>query len=100
MQTYFQAYRIKNRRTAIPVWLEILRIAGAMIRLPVLTLLEILEPVVAFVLSALALLGVLTTIFFKLVGSPSFPVWTMLLISLGFGVALAGYRYVIELLSR
>ena len=100
MQTYFRAYKGKSRRTSSPISLEMLRIAWAIIRLPVLTLLEILEPLVAFVLSALALLGVLTTIFFKLVGSPNFPAWTMLFISLGFGIALAAYRYLIDVLSR
>jgi hypothetical protein len=42
--------------------------------LPVLIVLVILEPIVTFVLAALALLGLLTTLFFYLVGPPNFPV--------------------------
>jgi hypothetical protein len=68
--------------------------------LPVLMLLVILEPVVTFVLGALALLGVLTTLFFKLVGPPGFPVWTMLALSLGFGIALVPYHALIRVLSN
>jgi hypothetical protein len=68
--------------------------------LPVLMLLVILEPLVTFVLAALALLGLLTTLFFYLVGPPEFPVWTMLALSLGFGIALVPYHALIRLLSN
>ncbi len=68
--------------------------------LPVLMLLVILEPVVNFVLAALALLGVLTTLFFKLVGPPGFPVWTMLALSLGFAIVLVPYHALIRALSN
>ena len=68
--------------------------------LPVLMLLVILEPLVTFVLSALALLGILTTLFFYLVGPPEFPVWTMLALSLGLGIALVPYYALIRLLSN
>jgi hypothetical protein len=40
------------------------------IRVPALLLLVVLEPVVSFVLSSLALLGVLTAFFWKFVGPP------------------------------
>lgn len=43
------------------------------LRVPAVLLLVILEPVVSFVLSALALLGVLTALFWKLAGPPHFP---------------------------
>ena len=68
--------------------------------LPVLMLLVILEPLVTFVLAALALLGLLTTLFFYLVGPPEFPVWTMLALSLGFAIALVPYHALIRLLSN
>jgi len=68
--------------------------------LPVLMLLVILEPVVTFVLAALALLGVLTTLFFKFVGPPGFPVWIMLALSLGFAVVLVPYHALIRTLSN
>jgi len=68
--------------------------------LPVLMLLVVLEPIVTFVLAALALLGVLTTLFFKLVGPPGFPVWTMLAMSLGFAIAPVPYHALIRALSK
>ncbi len=68
--------------------------------LPVLLVLVILEPLVTFVLAALALLGLLTTLFFYLVGPPEFPVWTMLALSLGFAIALVPYYALIRLLSN
>ena len=72
------------------------RIAG----LPVLLFLVILEPLVTFVFAALALLGLLTTVFFYLVGPPGFPVWTMLALSLGFAIVLLPYHALIRLLSN
>jgi hypothetical protein len=68
--------------------------------LPLLMLLVILEPLVTFMLAALALLGLLTTLFFYLVGPPEFPVWTMLALSLGFAIALVPYHALIRLLSN
>jgi hypothetical protein len=59
----------------------------------------ILEPLVTFVLGALALLGLLMTLFFYLAGPPEFPVWTMLALSLGFAIALVPYHALIRLLS-
>jgi len=69
------------------------------VRLPVLLLLVILEPVVSFVLSAAALLGVLTAIFWKLVGPPHFPFFLVLGISLGFEFALVVYHALLRLLG-
>jgi hypothetical protein len=68
--------------------------------LPVLMLLVILEPLVTFALAGLALLGLLTTLFFYLVGPPDFPVWTMLALSLGFAITLVPYHALIRLLSN
>jgi hypothetical protein len=70
------------------------------LRLAVLLLLVILEPVVSFVLGGAALLGVLMTFFWKLVGPPTFPFWTMLTISLGFGFALVLYQALIVALRE
>jgi hypothetical protein len=67
--------------------------------LPVLMVLVILEPLVTFVLAGLALLGLLTTLFFYLVGPPEFPVWTMLALSLAFAIVLVPYHALIRLLS-
>ena len=68
--------------------------------LPVLMVLVILEPLVTFVLAGLALLGLLTTLFFYLVGPPEFPVWTMLALSLSFAIALVPYYVLIRLLAN
>jgi hypothetical protein len=77
----------------------ILRWAWHIARLPVLLLLVILEPVVVFACGALALLGVLATIFFKLIDAPHFPAWTMLSISLSFALGLVLYEGAIRVLS-
>src|SRR5258708_22278180 len=71
-----------------------------LVRLPVFTLLVILEPVVALVLGGLALAGVLTTIFFVLIHAPHFPAWTMLALSIGFGLALMFYESLLRVFSR
>jgi hypothetical protein len=68
--------------------------------LPVLMVFVILEPLITFVLAGLALLGLLTTLFFYLVGPPGFPAWTMLTLSLGFAIALVPYHALIRLLSN
>ena len=59
----------------------------------------VLEPVVTFVLGALALLGVLTALFWKFFGPPNFPFFLMLGISLGFELALIVYRKLLRLLA-
>ena len=78
----------------------VLRGLWFLVRLPVFTLLVILEPIVAFVLGGLALAGVLTTIFFVLIHAPHFPAWTMLAISIGFGFALTFYKALLRVFSR
>jgi hypothetical protein len=69
------------------------------IRLPLFLLLLVLEPVVTFVLGALALLGVLTALFWKFFGPPNFPFLLMLSISLGLELALIVYRKLLRLLA-
>lgn len=71
-----------------------------LVRLPVFTLLVILEPVVALVFGGLALAGVLTTIFFVFIHAPHFPARTMLIISIGFGMALKFYEVLVRFFSR
>lgn len=69
------------------------------IRVPALLLLVVLEPVVSFVLSSLALLGVLTAFFWKFVGPPHFPFFLVLGVSLGFEFALVLYHALLRLLG-
>lgn len=70
------------------------------IRWPLFLFLLVLEPVVTLVLGALALLGVLTALFWKFVGPPHFPFLLMTGISLGFALAVILYQKVLRLLSR
>ena len=69
------------------------------IRLPLFLFLLVLEPVVSLVLGTLALLGVLTALFWKFFGPPSFPFFLMLGISLGFELALIVYHKLLRLLA-
>ena len=77
-----------------------LRLLWHTVRLPVYVFLVILEPVVSFVLGALALLGVLTALFFKFYGVPHFPFALMLGVSVGFGLMQAGYCALLRLFGR
>ena len=76
-----------------------LRSLWHLIRLPLLMGLVILEPAVAFALSTLALLGLLTTGLFAALRAPHFPAGTMLTISIGFTLALVVYEGLIAALS-
>ena len=69
------------------------------IRLPAYLLLAILEPSASFVLGSLALLGVLTAFFWKLVGPPHFPFLLVLGISLSFELVLILYHKLLDFLS-
>ncbi len=77
-----------------------LRFLWHALRLPVFMFLAILEPIVRFVLGALALLGVLTALFFKIYGVPHFPFALMLGMSVGFGLMLVGYHALLRLFGR
>jgi hypothetical protein len=85
---------------AVDVVRGVLGIPFRGVRLPVLLLLAVLEPIVRFVCAGLALLGVLATVFFKLIGAPDFPAWTMLALSVGFALMLVAYQGLIRVLSR
>jgi hypothetical protein len=77
-----------------------LRLVWHPLRLPVFIFLMILEPVVSFVLGALALLGVLTALFFKVYGVPHFPFALMLGMSVGLGLMQVGYYALLRLFGR
>src|SRR5882757_3523520 len=82
--------RLRSERAMRPGNLygrNLLRGLWLLVRIPVLALLVILEPVVVLVLGGLALAGVLTTLFFVLIHAPHFPAWTIFFLSLGFGLA-------------
>ena len=69
------------------------------VRLPLLALLVILEPLVRLALSALALLLVLTALFFEAVSARATPFWAMLGAGVGCVALLALYQGVIRALS-
>jgi hypothetical protein len=77
-----------------------LRLLWHALRLPVLMFLAILEPVVRFILGALALLGVLTALFLEFYDVPHFPFALMLGVSVGFGLMLMGYYALLRLFAR
>ena len=77
-----------------------LRLLWHVLWLPVFMFLAILEPVVSFVLGALALLGVLTALFFKFYGVRHFPFALMLGVSVGFGLMQVGYYALLRLFGR
>ena len=77
-----------------------LRIPWLLVRLPAFTLLAILAPAVRLFLGSFALLGVLMSLFWKLVGPPHFPFILVLTVSIGCGLAVAGYEALLRLLGR
>ena len=90
----------RQRTLAGEIFSCTLWLAWQCVRLPLLLLLWILEPVVSFVLGSLALLGLLMTFFWWSVGPPHFPIGLMMGISLGLGAALAAYHAILRLLNR
>jgi hypothetical protein len=79
----------------------LLRLVWRLIRLPILTFLVILQPMIGLLFGGLALLGVLTSFFFRLSGAaPHFPFFMMLAISVGFGLVVIGYEALIRYISR
>jgi hypothetical protein len=78
----------------------LLWLAWQAVRVPVLVLLTILEPIVSTVLVAAALLGTLTALFWKLASNrPDFPFLGVLALSVGCFLLLTLYHAVIRLLS-
>ena len=69
------------------------------IRLPVLALLVILEPIVHVVLSGFALVVTLTAFFFEFAGTRPFPFFGALAVALGAFGLLVLYEGLIQLLS-
>jgi hypothetical protein len=85
---------------ALGVLAGLLWLSWQAIRLPVLALLMILEPIISTVLVAAALLGTLTAIFWKLASDrPDFPFFGVLALSVGCFLLLTLYHGVIQLLS-
>jgi hypothetical protein len=81
--------------------LGILSVLWQLIRLPIFTLLVILEPIVRMLLTGLALLGTFIAIFIKCSGAaPHFSFWSTLATSVAFGLVLLAYEAAVRLFSR
>jgi hypothetical protein len=75
-------------------------IVWSCIRAPILAVLVLFEPIVGFVLYALAILGVLITFLFRIVGvGKHFPFWTMLCLSISFALAHLAYHLIIRVIA-
>jgi hypothetical protein len=80
---------------------KLARISWQGIRLPLLAGLMILEPVARFVLAAVALLGILVSLFFEFSGAASrFPFWVVFGLSLSCGVLVIVLNAVMRRLAR
>jgi len=89
----------RPRNTGERLALALLWCAWQAVRLPLLGVLLILEPVVRVVLSAFALIVTLTAFFFEFASTRPFPFFGVLAVGLGaFGV-LVLYECLIRLLS-
>lgn len=85
---------------ALGVLAGVLWLIWQAIRLPLLALLKILEPIISTVLAAAALLGTLTAFFWKLASDrPHFPFIGVLALSVGCFLLLTLYHGAIRLLS-
>lgn len=77
-----------------------LRVTWHTIRLPILTLLVLMEPLICWLLSLAAILGVLTALFWEFFSPrPHFPFWTVLAISVGVGMLQIPYYLLVRLFS-
>ena len=86
---------------ALALLVAILWLTWQAIRVPLLTLLVILDPIVSFLLSALALLIALNALLWAFADSkPNFPFWTVLAGSLGCALVLAIYHALMRALSN
>ena len=76
------------------------RVLWTLIRLPAVTVLLALEPLVSLVLVGIFVLGTGTAVILRLSGDlAKLPFWGMVAFSLGTILALTAYRALIELLS-
>ena len=78
----------------------ILWVLWQVVRLPVLAVLLVLEPVVNLILTAFGFLGIVVALILKLSGDlPQFPFWLMLAFSIGAILLLMAYHALIGVFS-
>ena len=91
---------ISSTKTQAPDRIDVAGVVWSCIRTPVLAALVLFEPMVGFVLYALAILGLLTTFLFRFAGGGAhFPLWTMLCLSLSFTLAHLAYHLLIRVIA-
>lgn len=77
------------------------RILWDIVRLSVLTVLLVLEPLVSLILTAVAVFGLAAAVILQLSGNlPHYPFWGMVAFSAGSLLALTAYRTLIGIASR
>jgi hypothetical protein len=92
--------RLESDRLGGSIASIVLRAVWTVIRLPVLALLVILEPVARIVLAGTALLMTLTAFFWgALLGLSAFPFWGMLALAIGAWLLLGFYYALVRLFS-
>lgn len=71
------------------------------VRLPLLAVLLVLEPLISLVLTAFGFLGIVVAVILKFSGDlPHFPFWTMMAFSVGAILLLMVYHALIGIFSR
>lgn len=78
-----------------------LRMLWALVRLPVLAVLIVLEPIVCGLLWLFSALGLLGAFFYELlVKDPRFPFWPTIALSIGLAFLVGIYQVMIRLLGK
>jgi hypothetical protein len=91
---------ISDTKTPAPDRIDVAGVVWFCIRAPILAVLVLFEPIAGFVLYALAILGLLTTLLFRFAGvGTHFPFGTMLCLSLSFALAHIAYRLIIRVIA-
>jgi len=85
----------------VTVTSRFLRGAWLAVRLPIFVILSAFEWIVSVIFGALAFLGILAAIFFKLFGRhPDFQFLTVLSLAIGCGIFLIAYHVLLQLVAR
>ena len=89
-----------NTMRPVPERINVAGIVWSCIRAPIVAILVLFEPILGFVLYALAILGLFITFLFRFVDvGRHFPFWTMLCLSLSFALAHLAYHLIIRLIA-
>jgi hypothetical protein len=91
---------ISDTMRPLPERINVAGILWSCVRAPIVAILVLFEPIVGFVLYALAILGLFITCLFRFVDvGRHFPFWTMLCLSISFALAHLVYHLVIRVIA-